>query len=368
MSTIAMPIPSHGVMEGKGAYNRYAKLQAGGIGLALPFLEKAAHALELGGPAGEALVIADYGSSQGKNSLAPMQTAIEALRSRPGPEHPIFVFHVDQPSNDFNTLFELLDADPNRYTLEQPNVFPCAIGRSFYEQVFPPDSVHLGWSSFSAVWVSRIPAQVTGHIVAIHSSGPERAAFERQAARDWEAFLSLRAKELRCGGRLVVVLPAMDDNGICGFEDLMDQANAVLAEMVDEGAIRAEERERMVLGAYPRRRCELLAPFQERSQFEGLRVECCELLSLPDSAWADYEIDGNAEALATKRSRFFRATFAPSLVCGLNNTTSEARCAFADRLESGLKRRLAKQPAPLQAFVQVVVLAKHPNATAIKDE
>jgi SAM dependent carboxyl methyltransferase len=369
MSTIAMPMPSHGVMEGKGAYNKYAKLQAGGIGLALPFLEKAAKDLELDGPANEPLVIADYGSSQGKNSLAPMQAAIDTLRSRPGPERPIYVFHVDQPSNDFNTLFELLDADPGRYTLEQPNVFPCAIGRSFYEQVFPPDSVHLGWSSFAAVWLSRIPAQVTGHFAAIHSSGPERAAFERQAARDWEAFLSLRAKELRSGGRLVVVLPAMNDNGICGFEDLMDQANAVLAEMVDEGAIRADECERMVLGAYPRRRCELLAPFQERTQFEGLRVECCELLSLPDFARADYQHDGNAEELAAKRSRFFRATFAPSLACGLSSTTSVACCAFADRLESGLKRRLAKQPVPLHSFVQVMVLAKpDSNATAIKGE
>ena len=29
-------VASHGVMEGKGAYNRYAKLPAGGAALALP--------------------------------------------------------------------------------------------------------------------------------------------------------------------------------------------------------------------------------------------------------------------------------------------------------------------------------------------
>ena len=49
-------------------------------------------------------MIADYGSSQGKNSLAPMGIAIGNLRPRLGPNRPIFVFHVDQPSNDFNTL------------------------------------------------------------------------------------------------------------------------------------------------------------------------------------------------------------------------------------------------------------------------
>ena len=36
--------------------------------------------------------------------------------------------------------------------------------------------------------------------------------------------------------------------------------------------------------------------------------------------------------------------------------------AFADRLEDGLKRRLASQPAGLHSFVQTVVLAKHGSA------
>jgi hypothetical protein len=56
----------HGVMEGMGAYNKHAKLPAGGATLALPYLEKAARSIAL--DSGERLVvIADYGSSQGKN-------------------------------------------------------------------------------------------------------------------------------------------------------------------------------------------------------------------------------------------------------------------------------------------------------------
>ena len=41
----------HGVMEGKGAYNRHAKIPAGGAALALPLLEKAVRkiALDRGG-------------------------------------------------------------------------------------------------------------------------------------------------------------------------------------------------------------------------------------------------------------------------------------------------------------------------------
>src|SRR5271166_563349 len=58
----------HGVMEGKGSYNRHAKLPAGGAGLAMPLLEKAVQSLELE-PEEQSIVIADYGSSQGKNSM-----------------------------------------------------------------------------------------------------------------------------------------------------------------------------------------------------------------------------------------------------------------------------------------------------------
>jgi hypothetical protein len=297
-------------MECKGAYNKYAKLPADGAALALPHLEKAIREVGLGS-GDEPIVIADFGSSQGKNSLAPIRAAIGAVRARLGPDQPIFVMHIDQAANDFNTLFDVLHRDPDRYALDDPNVFPSAIGRSFYENVLPSDHVHLAWSSYAVVWLSRAPALIPGHFIALRSAGEVRAAFERQGAEDWESFLSLRAKELRPEGRLVVVLPGFDDDGVSGFEALFDHANAVLAEMVDEGAITADERERMVLASYPRRRCHLLAPFNPDGQFRGLTVEHCDLSVLPDAAWADYERDGNKEVLATRHARFFRAILRP---------------------------------------------------------
>src|SRR5258708_3542511 len=194
----------HGVMEGKGSYNKHARLPAGGAALAMPLLEKAVQSLELE-PGEQSIVIADYGSSQGKNSMAPMQVAIRGLRDRIGPSRAISIFHIDQPSNDFNTLFSVLHGDSDRYVIDEPNVFPAAIGRSFYENVLPPNSAHLAWSSYAAVWLSRIPALIPGHFFYLFSTGSVRAEFERQSAKDWETFLSLRARELRHGGRLVIV-------------------------------------------------------------------------------------------------------------------------------------------------------------------
>lgn len=57
------------------------------------------------------MIIADYGSSQGKNSLVPMRIAIEALRARIGSDRAIMVCHVDLPVDDFNTSFKTSDAD-----------------------------------------------------------------------------------------------------------------------------------------------------------------------------------------------------------------------------------------------------------------
>jgi hypothetical protein len=257
----SIPRVAHGVREGNGAYNRHAKFQAGGAALAIPFLKKAVGEVLID-PEDRPVVVADYGS-QGKNSPAPMRIAIEKLRPRLSPGRPIFVFHIDQPSNDFNTLFEVLNADPDSYAIDEPNVFHCVIGRSFCENVLPPNSVHLGWCSYAAGWLGRIPMLISGQIRVHRGTDAERAEVQRQAVQDWETFLSLRASELRPGGRLVVVLPVLDDEGApeVGLEALVDHANTVRTEMVHEGAIRADERERMALGRYPRRGCDLLAPF-----------------------------------------------------------------------------------------------------------
>jgi len=358
---MAAPIFTHGVMEGSGSYNLHAKVPSGGGSLALPYLEKAARSLTVR-PGTDPLVIADYGSSQGKNSLAPMRAAIRCLRSRVGNDRAVMVVHVDQHANDFNTLFDVLHNDSERYAADDPNVFPFAIGRSFYENVFPQEQVDLGWCSYAAVWLRQIPALIPGHFISVASTGQVRAAFDLQVADDWKLFLSLRARELRTGGRLVVVLPGLSDEGVTGFEPLFHLANELLGEMVDEGIVGADERKRMVLGSHPRRRAQLLEPFAQESQFQSLTVECCELFELPDAAWIDFQLDGNVESLGSRHAAFFRAIFVPSLASVISD--AGRRLAFADHLEQKLKERLCEQPAPLHSFVQTMVLAKQSPAVA----
>src|SRR5262249_21667766 len=113
---------------------------------------------------------------------------------------------------------------------------------------------------------------------------------------------------------------------------------------------------RMTLGSVPRRRSQLLAPFNSNHKFCGLTSECCELTDLPDAAWIDYERDGNLEELLDRHTGFVRAIFAPSLATSLADPGKSR--TFVDELQRRLKRKLAERPIPLHSFVQTMVLAK----------
>src|SRR5215469_6692787 len=329
--------PSHGVMEGNGSYNRHAKLPADGAIMALPLLEKAIKSVELD-PGDGPVMVADYGSSQGKNSMVPMQVVVKGLRMRIAPGRAISVFHIDQPANDFNSLFKVLEADPNRYSAVDQNVYPAAIGRSFYEKVLLP-----------------------GHFLAIRCNGTARAAFVRQASQDWETFLSLRARELRPGGRLVVVVPAITDDESVPLEPLFDHANAVLEEMVADGTITSEERSRMAIRVHPTRESDRLAPFERNEEFQQLIAEDSKMSEVSDTAWEQFELDRDTRALAIRRALFLRSVFAPSLACALSpahSANGSAAVAFADELEERLQQRLMDQPEEMRSLAHTLVLAK----------
>ena len=346
-------------MEGDGAYNRHATVQAAGNTLALWHAREAASRVDID-PGHAPIVIADYGSSQGKNSLAPMRTVIETLRSRLGNDRPFMVCHVDLPINDFNTLFRTLDVDPDSYTRDAANVYACGVGRSFFGSVLPPHSVHFGWSAYAVQWLSCVPAVPVDHLWPASLKDPARSIYEQQGARDWESFLSLRAKELRRGGRLVVVFP-----GAGAGQAIAEHADAVIGDMVKEGAISAKERSHMVPAFWMRSKHDYLAPFQRDGRLLNLTVEHCESTPQADAAWEQYQRDGDAGSLATKHAAFFRATFLPSLAAALTHGDDpEARRTFGDRLERGLRQRLAREPVSSNSRVDTIVIAKLPALSA----
>ena len=103
------------------------------------------------------VVLADYGASTGHNSLLPIGAAIEVLSKRIRTDQAVLVTHTDVAENDFTVLFRTLADDPDTYLGRKAAAFATAIGRSFYPQILPSDSVTLAWSSWAIHWLSRLP-------------------------------------------------------------------------------------------------------------------------------------------------------------------------------------------------------------------
>ncbi len=346
-------------MEGKGAYNRSSSVQAVGSLPAVALMERAARAMALP-PSSELVVIADYGSSEGHNSLMPMAAAIGALRERVGNERAIFVFHTDLPGNDFTALFQTLANDPNSYLRNDPATFAAAVGRSYFEQILPASSVTLGWSAWAVQWLGRVPCAIPDQVqVAYSRDTAARSAFAEQAAEDWRRFLSMRSRELRPGGRLVVLTMATDDSGDFGYRPVVDALYGTLVDMVDRGLIRKEEFRRMVIPTVGRTRAQFMEPFAKGGCFEDLSIEDFELFHGEDRIWTQFEASGDSHAFGALWAAFCRASVFPTLAARLDGAPDSARSVkFIDELETGVAARLAAAPVRMTIPLAQMMLVK----------
>ena len=129
--------------------------------------------------------------------------------------------------------------------------------RSYFEQILPPESVTLGWSSWAIQWLSRIPAAIPDQVqVAYSRDRGAREAYARQAADDWRAFLAARSPEMRDGARLVVLTMATDDAGEFGYRPLLEAMFAVLTAMAEDGFVTPAELGRMAIPTVARSRAD----------------------------------------------------------------------------------------------------------------
>jgi SAM dependent carboxyl methyltransferase len=349
-------------MEGNGTYNRNSCVQAIGSSTAVPLFEKAAWQVQLTS-AVDPVVIADYGSSEGRNSLEPLTAAIGILRRRIGLERAIWVVHTDLPGNDFTALFRMLASDPSSYFRRDPAVFSSAIGRSFYDQILPSSSVSLGWSAWAVQWLSRVPVPIPDHVqVAYSQDAGARAAFAQQAAEDWRCFLTHRGAELRPDGRLVVLSMAVDEHGDFGYRPAVAAIYGGIMDLVEEGFVKEEEARRMVIPTLGRSRQEFMAPFGLNGIFSGLALEEIEVFSGEDHIWAEFQKNADSLAFGAGWAAFSRASVGPTLSTSLD--PGEGRAAeFMRRLEARMTARLSSAPEQtLIPLAKMVLVKRSPSA------
>lgn len=337
-------------MEGHGFYNRNSSVQAAGIRRMLPLWAQIAGAVEVGA---ELAVIVDYGSSQGRNSMAPMRVAVEAVRAGAGPDKPVQVIHTDLPSNDFASLFRALDEDPDSYLAGHAGVFAAAVGRSYFEPILPPGQVHLGWNSWTLHWLSRNPGYVPDHLLARLSAIPAvRAAAGAQAADDWRRFLTARACELRPGGKVLSLIVVAGEGASSDW--LWTQLWAAVVELGRAGLLSPDEQLRITMPTHQRTVAEIEAPFAGDGRFAGLRLEHVELAQVPDPFWEVYRNTGEAGAFGRSWADMGRAVFGPSILAAIGRD----RGSLIDRLFAEFAARIGAAPQPTRFHLAAVVLAQ----------
>jgi salicylate 1-O-methyltransferase len=356
-SVVVRPEP----ME-SATYTSSSRLQAAGLLPAVALFAQAAEQVPLP-ELPQPIVIADYGSATGHNSLKPMSAAIQVLRRRTRQDHAIVVTHTDVPDNDFTALFRILAEDPDSYLHHDAASFPSAIGRSFYSQILPSNTVNLGWSSWAIQWLSRIPAgapEFADHVQVAYSKNTEaRAAYARQAAIDWNDFVAFRGRELCPDGRLVVLTMAVDEHGEFGYRAMNDALYATLNDLVSDGLLHRDELRRMTLPVYARDEKDFRAPFSPKGRFEGLTIEHLEIFNADDRFWARFQSDGDAEAFGAQWAAFARAALFPTLASALDGGAGNPRVPeFFAQLEAGIAQRLASSPEPMRIPLASLVLVK----------
>jgi hypothetical protein len=208
--------------------------------------------------------IAEYGCSGGRNSYAPMHTMISALHRQSSGVRVECVLE-DLPSNPWHQVME--EAPRLTATFGGQVQVLCA-GTSFYNQVCADASLDLAYSYVAAHFLSAA-RPLTSHVMMHEATPAERAAWEAQAARDWEDFLLLRARELKKGGKILISTMSRDSSGY-SWKQFSHIVWDSIRQVRSRGSLAKQEAEALCIPASLRSEAEIMAPFASTSALGSL--------------------------------------------------------------------------------------------------
>jgi hypothetical protein len=330
-------------MVGGSYYDAHSSFQAKVAASGAALLEQAVSALSM--PADGEVMVADYGCSEGRNSIATIATALQLLAARGATG--FGVVHNDLPSNDWNSLAKNLSS-PSSYLTHYPQARALFAPRGFFERVTLPGSITLGASGSAAHWLSRQPPDLDMPRSLYRSDAPpaELAKILRQAAEDWLAFLTARAEELQAGGVLLVQMLGTDDSvrplrvSAAGLLKLM---NECARKLVDAGDLPAEAYARYCFPVVPRTIAEAAAPVT--GPLAGkLELLHCGLTPVPSPYQLALEKTGDIATFAASYTAFTRAFSESSLREGLFRYGKGGADALADKFYASMRQALTEQP------------------------
>ena len=345
-------------MKGGGYYSQRTRGAKDVIDNASGMLVEAADAInppDSGGP----IVLADFGAADGGTSESALRKCIEQIRTR-FPHNQIQVTYTDLSSNDFSALFKnLLGIGPQAartYLTDIENVFVSACGIGFHRQLLPDASLDIGFSATAMHYISEKPCPIENHVHMVGASGETLTAYADQARQNWDDLLVARSKELRPGGRLVMLNFGIDEEGRylgnTGGINMFDTFVDIWGQMCNEGTISEGEFINASFPQYYRTVEEFCAPFKDSDSpvyQAGLRLVSAKtgVVGCPYRKAFD-------EAGSTMSAREFAKSYVPTLrswseavfLSGLDDSRPmEERHQIVDTFYQRYEDRVASDPS-----------------------
>ncbi|KQK18525.1 anthranilate O-methyltransferase 2 [Brachypodium distachyon] len=310
--------------DGENSYATNSRLQEKAMLETRPVLQSAVVQLYASLPPGSTMVVADLGCSSGPNTLLLVSEVIGTISDysretgRDAVEAQFFL--NDLPGNDFNLVFRSLDQLTTKLTAAGENnaekatvaavpmYYVAGMPGSFYTRLFPCRSVHLFHSSYSLMWRSKVPDELSrgtclneeSIYIGKNTSSDVIKLYQEGYQKDLTLFLTLRFKELVCGGYMVLTFLGRKSGDmllhgeVSSMWDLLAQA---LLSLVWKGRV---EKEKLVSFNLP-----FYAPSMDevKDVIEGSGLFGITHIGLFESSWDPQDDDADdAEVLDCARS------------------------------------------------------------------
>ena len=258
------------------------------------------------------LNIADFGCSTGRNSFIIFREVLSEFRQKF--DIPVTISHEDQPTNAWEEYFKAYDELGYH---DIPEVYSFIVGKSFYQQVFPNNYLHLAYCN-SALHYAKRNIACPDHTNPFLSSNPDIRETAIQYGRaDLKELLELRARELAPGGFFIINC-LFQGQKLKDFFNIRNEFNKL---MVQEGFLKEEEYERLQTPIYPYSLEDWNQVLHELSYL--YRIRHFEIHERVNVIYEKFLEDSDVDKYAEQMTGFIRGVFESSLRSCLLREESE---------------------------------------------
>ncbi|MGR3501147.1 hypothetical protein [Pseudaestuariivita sp.] len=300
-----------------------------------------------GGP----ITLTDMGAADGGTSLPMWGEVIADLKARL-PERDVQLVYTDLPRNDFSQLFQIVQGltEIESPLAGMPGLSVLASATSFHRQIVAAGTLDLGFSATASHYIAETPCDIPDHVHMVGASGDIRDAYRAKGAKDWEALLLARARELKPGGHLVLYNFGIDGEGRylgnTGGQNMFDTFDALWREMGASGDLTEDEVRGTNFPQVYRTVEEFTAPFEGGPVVEaGLELVSAKTLVTPCPYAVAFAKGGQSAAdFAKAYVPTLRSWSEPTFASGIASRSPTEQARLLDQFYGAYEARVAADP------------------------